>query len=289
MNKHLLQVYIKLIPNITFKNSKMKNNSLVKSKAFVSLLSFVLFGFFSIGQIEYNWQNSKEGWVSASESNNGCQLFAQPESMAMRAFNETPIMRSGSQQEDLGIDATTYNRVEITLKNPNISGQNPNPNAILFVYPPESNDKICSWKFPVDTGMTEYVTYTIDLESTPDNNDVFEGPVARFGLRAPWGVANFDTVYWKKMKIYNSNQVNVPEYKIYLNTFPNPSSEVLFMESNNPIEKIQLRDMTGRNVIEMTTENNTLQINTSELSNDIYFLYCLVQNEWIKRKIIIAH
>ena len=57
--------------------------------------------------------------------------------------------------------------------------------------------------------MTEYVTYTIDLESTPDNNDVFEGPVARFGLRAPWGVANFDTVYWK-MKIYNSNQVNVP-------------------------------------------------------------------------------
>ena len=60
-----------------------------------------------------------------------------------------------------------------------------------------------------------------------------------------------------------------PEYKIYLNTFPNPSSEVLFMESNNPIEKIQLRDMTGRNVIEMTTENNSLQINTSELSNDI--------------------
>ena len=82
--------------------------------------------------------------VFASESNNGCQLFAQPESMAMRAFNETPIMRSGNQQEDLGIDATTYNRVEITLKNPNTSGQNPNLNAILFVYPPESNDKICS-------------------------------------------------------------------------------------------------------------------------------------------------
>ena len=59
MIKHLLQVYMKLIPNITLKNSKMKNNSLVKSKAFVSLLSFVLFGFFSIGQIEYNWQNSK--------------------------------------------------------------------------------------------------------------------------------------------------------------------------------------------------------------------------------------
>ena len=168
---------------------------------------FLANNFYSQARIVYNWIDSKEGWVSASEPNNGCQLFAQPESMAMRAYNETPIMRSGDQQTNLGIDATTYNKVEITMKNPTTSNQNPSPNAILFVYPPESNDKICSWKFPVDTGMTEYVTYTIDLESSPDDNDVFEGTVARFGLRAPWGVANFDTIYWQKMVVSNTNFV----------------------------------------------------------------------------------
>ena len=256
---------------------------------FCALACFIFLVFFSHEQIEYNWQNSKEGWVSASESNNGCQLFAQPESMAMRAFNETPIMRSGNQQVDLGIDATTYNRVEITLKNPNNSGQNPNPNAILFAYPPGSNDKICSWKFPVDTGMTEYITYTIDLESTPDNNDVFEGPVARFGLRAPWGIANLDTVYWEKMEIYNSNQVHIAEHEILLNTFPNPSNVTLIIESNGFIEEVQIRDMSGRIVIDIKPLNSQCHIETSELSNDLYFLHCLVQEEWIKKKFIIAH
>ena len=259
------------------------------SYTFCALICFIFLVFYSHEQIEYNWQNSKEGWVSASESNNGCQLFAQPESMAMRAFNETPIMRSGNQQVDLGIDATTYNRVEITLKNPNISGQNPNPNAILFAYPPGSNDKICSWKFAVDTGMTEYVTYTIDLESTPDNNDVFEGPVARFGLRAPWGVMNLDTVYWKKMEIYNSNQVQIPEQKIYLNTFPNPSNGHLFIESNELIEEVKISDLTGRVMIQTTPLNNKCQIETSQLSDDIYFLHCLVQEQWIKKKFISTH
>ena len=40
-------------------------------------------------QIVYDWQDSKEGWVPASESNLGCNLIEQPEAMAMRAFNTT--------------------------------------------------------------------------------------------------------------------------------------------------------------------------------------------------------
>ena len=63
-------------------------------------------------QITYNWQNSKEGWVSGG----GCTLTEQPDALAMRSFNTTPIMRSGNLQADLGIDASDYNKVEITLK-----------------------------------------------------------------------------------------------------------------------------------------------------------------------------
>ena len=41
-------------------------------------------------------------------------------------------MRSGNLQADLGIDASDYNKVEITLKNPTTTPAN--ANARLFVY-----------------------------------------------------------------------------------------------------------------------------------------------------------
>ena len=151
-------------------------------------------------QIIYNWQNSKEGWVSGG----GCTLTEQPDALAMRSFNTTPIMRSGNLQADLGIDASDYNKVEITLKNPTATPAN--ANARLFVYPPNSNTAFCYYNFLVDTSMTGYSTYTIHLDSTPTNG-IYSGPVARFGLRGPWGVGNGDTIYWKQMVVSNTNMV----------------------------------------------------------------------------------
>ena len=127
-------------------------------------------------QIVYDWQNSKEGWVPASESNLGCNLDEQPEAMAMRAFNTTPVMRSGTVNESLGIDAGTYDRVQITLRNPTTSG---NPNARLFAYAPETNAFMCHWNVPVDTEMEGFQTYTLDLTSPPTVG------VAR--LKGQWG------------------------------------------------------------------------------------------------------
>ena len=153
-------------------------------------------------QIIYNWQDSKEGWVPASETNLGCNLVEQPEAMAMRAFNTTPVMRSGTLSESLNIDASDFDRVRITLKNPTSSG---NPNARLFAYPPESNTFMCHWNVPVDTSMTEFQTYTLDLTTSPNpGSGDFVGEVGRFGWRGPWGVANGDTIFWKTMVVYNS-------------------------------------------------------------------------------------
>lgn len=151
-------------------------------------------------QISYAWQNSKEGWVPASETNLGCNLTEQPEAMAMRAYNQTPVMRSGTLSDDLGLPAGTYDRVAVTLKNPTSSG---NPNARLFVYPSETNTAMCYYNIPVDTAMVDFSTYVLDLSAAPDDGTL-DGSIARFGLRAPWGVANFDTIYWKSMVVYNA-------------------------------------------------------------------------------------
>ena len=152
------------------------------------------------GQITYNWQDSKEGWVPHQNQNNGCQLYAQPEAMAMRSTTTQPIMRSGTIGQSLNVQASDYDRVQITLKNPTASQ---NPNAKLFVYPPESNEEMCQWLVPVDTSMNEFRTYTLDLTTSPTEG-TFTGEVARFGWRAPWGVSQGDTIYWKRMVIYNS-------------------------------------------------------------------------------------
>ena len=170
------------------------------SKPLICFLSLFLSGGVQ-AQIEYNWQNSKEGWVPA----NDCNLTAQNESMAMRSFHLYPVMRSGTLNENLGIDASEYNLVTVTLKNP--TKTNGNANARLFVYPPSSNDAMCYYNFLVDTSMSSFSTYTIALDSTPTSG-TYEGTIARFGLRGPFGVNNGDTIYWKRMVISNTNQTN---------------------------------------------------------------------------------
>ena len=168
------------------------------------IISFIfLFHISSIyGQIQYNWQNSKEGWTSGGN----CNLTAQPAAMAMRLFAPNGLMRSGNISANLGINGTDYNLVEVTLKNPT-SGSGI---ARLFIYPPGTNSDTCYYAFQVDTSMTGFSTYTISLDSIPTGgtSTPYDGPIARFGLRAPWGGANFDTIYWKQMIVSNTNQVN---------------------------------------------------------------------------------
>ena len=60
-------------------------------------------------QIEYNWQNSKEGWISGGD----CNLTAQPDAMAMRLFSPTGKMISGTASANLGIFGGDYNKVDI--------------------------------------------------------------------------------------------------------------------------------------------------------------------------------
>lgn len=168
----------------------------------IAILFIYLFYFsFVNSQIVYNWQNSKEGWVSGGN----CNLTAQPEAMAMRLFAPNATMRSGVLSDNLGINGSDYNLVEVTLKNPTAGSGI----ARLFIYPPNTNSDTCFYTFQVDTSMTGYSTYSISLDSVPSGglSSPYTGPIARFGLRAPWGGVNFDTIFWKKMVVLNTNQV----------------------------------------------------------------------------------
>tara|TARA_B110000977_G_scaffold32388_1_gene43001 strand:+ start:605 stop:1765 length:1161 start_codon:yes stop_codon:yes gene_type:complete len=181
---------------------KINFNPVVMKFCF-SIFLFISFSLNLSSQIVYNWQNSKEGWVSCNNCN--CNLTEQPDAMAMRLFSSNAKMMSGNPSANLGINGLDYNQVQITLKNPNQgSGV-----ARLFIYPPGSTTDTCYYTFQVDTSMTSFSTYTISLDSIPSGglSSVYNGPIGRFGLRAPWGGMNFDTVFWKQMIISNTNLV----------------------------------------------------------------------------------
>ena len=165
-------------------------------KLFSIVLILLIGSVLAQSPIVYNWQNSKQGWISGG----GCNLTALPGSMSMNAFNTTPLMRSGNLQANLGLNASDYNQVTISVKNPTTG----NGNTRLYIYPPGTNTASCYFVFAVDTAMTGFTSYTIDLNSTPASG-TYSGTIARFGIRGPWGVGSGDTIYWENMVVSNTS------------------------------------------------------------------------------------
>ena len=165
-------------------------------KLFSIVLIFLIGSVLAQSPIVYNWQHSKQGWISGG----GCNLTALPGSMSMNAFNTTPLMRSGNLQANLGLNASDYNQVTISVKNPTTG----NGNTRLYIYPPGTNTASCYFVFAVDTAMTGFTSYTIDLNSTPASG-TYSGTIARFGIRGPWGVGSGDTIYWENMVVSNTS------------------------------------------------------------------------------------
>ena len=87
--------------------------------------------------------------------------------------------------------------------------------------------------------------------------------------------------------VANATSTEMPEDYVFLNTFPNPSKTDLFIESNYPIELIEIKDISGRVVLKLTPQKNKVHIQTSQLKNSFYFLSCFVKREWVSRKIIL--
>ena len=88
--------------------------------------------------------------------------------------------------------------------------------------------------------------------------------------------------------IDNTTQINIPLYQnILLNIFPNPSNGDVFIESADPIELLEIKDLSGKVVFKMAPQESNAKIQTTQLKNSVYILSCFVKKEWISRKIII--
>ena len=87
--------------------------------------------------------------------------------------------------------------------------------------------------------------------------------------------------------IINITADEIPEHYVFLNAFPNPSNGNLFIKSNDPIELLEIKDISGRVVLQENPKKNKVHIKTSQLKNSFYFLSCFIKQQWVTRKIII--
>ena len=87
--------------------------------------------------------------------------------------------------------------------------------------------------------------------------------------------------------ISNTTATQIDKNYVQLNTFPNPSNGDLFIESNDQIEFLEIKDLSGRLVLKMSPKKTKVLINTSHLKNSFYFVSCLINNEWVTRKCIL--
>ncbi len=87
--------------------------------------------------------------------------------------------------------------------------------------------------------------------------------------------------------VANATATQMPEDYVFLNTFPNPSNGYLFIKSNNPIELLEIKDLSGRTILKESPQKTKVHIQTSQLKNSFYLLSCFIKQEWVTRKIII--
>ena len=87
--------------------------------------------------------------------------------------------------------------------------------------------------------------------------------------------------------ISNTTNTEIDKNYVSLKTFPNPTNGDLFIESKYLIESLEIKDLSGRIVFEMSPKKTKVFIHTSQLKNSFYFLSCLIKNEWVTRKIIL--
>ncbi|MAO71763.1 MAG: hypothetical protein CMD02_04555 [Flavobacteriales bacterium] len=223
---------------------------------------------------------------------------------------------------DVEFDALTLNGVnsDCVIFSPPSSSSLIN-NCLDFVSGPNS------WPYvlvatTIDSGLTSHgsQTFTMNVASLPvgganvrvyktvaNGNDFFGNPIplvlgsnsltvtsvnfdraVKFQFSS--GDVEFDELSLNGVNsdcIYNITSNQLYQNFINLNIFPNPTNGDLFIESNDIIKSLEIKDLSGKLLIEMHPQLSKVHIQTSQFENSFYLLSCLIKQEWITRKILL--
>jgi hypothetical protein len=90
------------------------------------------------------------------------------------------------------------------------------------------------------------------------------------------------------VKVYQEEELALGENSDLQNTivvYPNPSSDVIYIQTKTTPESLQLFDLSGKKV--RTQRINGTSVNVSDVTPGIYFLVITSNNKEILKKVII--
>lgn len=139
---------------------------------------------------DYEWQGTKAGWTGAG----GVVLTQGPEFMTMTVTGANNVAEMQSPA-GLGLDAANFGSMTVTLSNPtSVSG------GFQLRWYDDGNSLVGNMNIPVDTGMTDFATYTLDLASSEN----WTGMIDKIRLRGPFALdvssGNSD-VLWQSLSM----------------------------------------------------------------------------------------
>jgi N-acetylneuraminic acid mutarotase len=88
---------------------------------------------------------------------------------------------------------------------------------------------------------------------------------------------------WRNDQFVGINERTIPE--VELKIYPNPASEEIQIETNEPIEKLIMTQPLGKIIL----ETHSKQIPASNIPSGVYILSIFTKNSVISKKIVIAH
>jgi hypothetical protein len=89
---------------------------------------------------------------------------------------------------------------------------------------------------------------------------------------------------------YTTNQVNeAGNLNSIINISPNPSQSTITISADKTLQKISIFNIRGENILNLFPERKETSVETSNISNGIYFIKAVIDKNTITKKIIIAH
>lgn len=160
-----------------------------------------------------------------------------------------------------------------------------------------------------DDNMTGYSTY-IDHPSTNNNPDAIlfvsqykDGENAFSNTASPIGVfysqaqnkwiifkedqGIFSNI-WIGFTVYvHDGSMNTQEVKnTSFTAYPNPFKDVLTIQYEKPVEKVEIYDLTGKTLLKSRPNSSDFQLNTSQLPSGVYVVKIESNSKVISKKII---
>lgn len=163
---------------------------------------------------------------------------------------------------------------------------------------------IAEYIFPSNLKATAYSSDGRPLPKAVQMDTLRIYPGERYGVMLYFNSAFTGHIKSRSLKMYNDVEIAFNE--IGVNTFvpsivrsqfesndliiyPNPASNLVYIENSNKLQRIRLLSLTGKMIKEYTADKSNIQLNVSNLNSGIYLVQSYEAGGKIKTGKIVIH